>query len=41
MEYQAECDVWEGKIVDIEVILERYRKDLLLLKDMYPENVVG
>ena len=41
VEYQAECDVWEGQIVDIEVMLERYRKDLLLLKDMYPENVVG
>ena len=38
---QAERDVWEGKIVDIEVMLERYRKELLLLKDMYPENVVG
>lgn len=38
---QAERDVWEGKIVDIEVMLERYKKELLLLKDMYPENVVG
>ena len=25
---QTERDVWEGKIVDIEVMLERYRKDL-------------
>ena len=38
---QAERDVWEGKVVDIEVMLERYRRELITLKDMYPENVVG
>ena len=38
---QAERDVWEGKVVDIEVMLEQYRRELITLKDMYPDNVVG
>ena len=36
---QAERDVWEGKVVDIEVMLERYRNLKSRLYKKWPKFV--